>query len=291
MSQIRSAEAIKQLILGKANTDNRIRAVLLNGSRANDNIKPDRYQDFDLVFIVNELETFTADHSWTDCFGEIALWQLPGEMTLDDESHPDSFTYLMVFSDWHRIDLTLFPKNKLAESFEYDSLTKVWLDKDNLFNDIPRAGDSDYLIRKPSEKEFLDICNEFWWVSPYVAKAIMREEIIHAKEIMDIPVRKMFNRLIEIYVGVETNFSVSAGKGLKFIQKYIQTSEYEKILQTYPNQKSGEIIRGQKMMMDLFSRFAKTIAHSLNYPYNLKEESNAINYFDAMLDQEPGESK
>jgi hypothetical protein len=55
---------IKNLIIDLATKDDRIRTVLLNGSRANPNIQPDKLQDFDLVFIVNDLESFTRDHSW-----------------------------------------------------------------------------------------------------------------------------------------------------------------------------------------------------------------------------------
>ena len=74
---MRSETEIKNLILDFAKSDNRIRAVLLNGSRANPNIKPDRLQDFDIVFIVENLESFTIDHSWTNIFGEKIIFQLP----------------------------------------------------------------------------------------------------------------------------------------------------------------------------------------------------------------------
>ena len=206
---MRSNYEIQQQILDIATSDPRIKAVLLNGSRANDNVAPDPYQDFDLVFVVQELAPFLADHTWTDIFGKKILWQLPDEMSFGTEEAKDGFTYLMVFEDGHRIDLTLFPLDKLGLSFERDSLTKVWLDKEGHFGDIPPASEADYLVPRPSIKEFQDICNEFWWVCPYVAKALAREEIIHAKEIMEGPVRQMFHRILEIHVGVQTDFAVS----------------------------------------------------------------------------------
>ncbi len=50
-------------MLDKANGDGRIRAVLLNGSRANHSIQPDQWQDFDIVYIVNEMDSFIANHN------------------------------------------------------------------------------------------------------------------------------------------------------------------------------------------------------------------------------------
>lgn len=67
---MRSEAEIKDLIINFATKDERIRAVLLNGSRANPHIQPDKYQDFDIVFIVNDLISFTSNHDWTNIFGE-----------------------------------------------------------------------------------------------------------------------------------------------------------------------------------------------------------------------------
>ena len=46
------------LILSVAKNDERIRAVILNGSRVNDKIPKDDLQDFDVVFLVKELDSF-----------------------------------------------------------------------------------------------------------------------------------------------------------------------------------------------------------------------------------------
>ncbi len=109
---MRNTETIKNLIVEKAKMDDRVRAVLLNGSRANPNVSTDKFQDFDIVYIVNDLQTFISDHSWVDYFGERLIWQLPDEMDLGygTKKKMDSFAYLMLFADGNRIDLTLLKK-------------------------------------------------------------------------------------------------------------------------------------------------------------------------------------
>ena len=62
---MRSSEEIKRLIIDVAKNDDRVRAVLLNGSRANDKISPDKYQDFDIVYIVNDIESLISNKTWT----------------------------------------------------------------------------------------------------------------------------------------------------------------------------------------------------------------------------------
>src|SRR4030095_10560379 len=215
---MRTSDEIKKLITDKANSDSRIRAVLLNGSRANPNVVPDRFQDFDVVYIVTEIESFISDHSWTNIFGEILIRQLPDEMEVGREANAEekvSFSYLMLLNDGNRIDLTLFPKDKLETNFHRDSLTIVWLDKDSIFANIEKSSDKDYLIKSPSERAFLESCNEFWWTSTNVAKGISRNEITYAREMLETVVRPMFMKIVEWYIGTETNFSVAFGKGGK----------------------------------------------------------------------------
>jgi aminoglycoside 6-adenylyltransferase len=146
----------------------------LNGSRANPTIQPDKLQDYDIVFMVTHIESFLIDHNWTNVFGEKLIWQLPNEMTFGEDNKNNNetigFAYLILLTDGNRIDLSLFPIQKFKTEFVYDSLTIVWLDKDNLFPQFQLANDKDYRIQKPTEKHFMDTCNEFWWVSTYVAK-------------------------------------------------------------------------------------------------------------------------
>jgi aminoglycoside 6-adenylyltransferase len=284
----RTAEEIKKIILDKAQTDDRIRAVLLNGSRANYKLQADPLQDFDILYLVNDLESFLADHSWTSIFGEKLIWQLPTEMGFgnegDRESH--SFSYLMLFEDGNRIDLTLFPKNRIDADFIMDSLTIVWLDKDNLFPNIPASDDRDYLIKVPSEKEFRDVCNEFWWVSTYVAKGLVRKEIIYTKSMMENPVRQMFMKIIGWYIGINTGFSVSLGKEGKYLGNYLSEGEYNSILKTYADYKSENIRHSLFLMTDLFSKFAKSVADKLNFKYNLEEQINTISWLLTLLKPE-----
>ena len=277
---MRSGDEIKKIILDKANGDIRIRAVLLNGSRANYKVQPDRFQDFDVVFIVEQLEAFISDHAWISLFGEKLIWQLPNEMTTgnDGTNKSCSFPYLMLFTDGNRIDLTLFPQNKLETDFKTDSLTIVWLDKDNLFHHIKESSDKDYWIRRPMEKEFQDACNEFWFICTNVSKGLVREEVTYAKTMLEIHVRPEFMKMIEWHIGTRTDFSVSAGKGGKFMNKYLTAEEYTKILTTYGDYNINNIWNSLFVMTDLFSGYAEWVANKLNFAYNRKEQINVISY-------------
>ena len=277
---MRTPDEIKKLITDKAISDSRIRAVLLNGSRANPNVAADKFQDFDVVYIVTEIGSFISDHNWTNIFGEILIRQLPDEMELGKEAGEEnfSFSYLMLFKDGNRIDLTLFPKDKLETNFNSDSLTIVWLDKDSIFTHIEQSSDKDYIINRPSENAFLESCNEFWWTSTNVAKGISRNEITYAKEMLETVVRPVFMKIVEWYIGANTNFLVSFGKGGKFMSKHLPGELYSKILSTYSDHQADNNWKSLDVMTDLFGQLAKAVAGKLNFGYDLEEEQNAITY-------------
>jgi aminoglycoside 6-adenylyltransferase len=191
----------------------------------------------------------------------------------------------MLFKDGNRIDLTIFPVEKLKTEFRQDSLTVLLLDKDHLFEKLPPPSDKDYLIKRPSEKEFRDCCNEFWWVSTYVAKGLIRNQIIYSKEMFETHVRKMFLKIIEWYVGIETNFSVSFGMYGKFMKEHIHSTLYDKILSTYSDHKAKNIWNSLFIMTELFSELANKIATSLHFKYNMEEELNVKKYLREIYEQ------
>jgi len=269
---------IKDLITGLAKSDERIRAVLLNGSRANPTVQPDDLSDFDIVFVVSHLKSFVSDHNWTDVFGEKLIWQLPAEMCFGNEDESIAFSYLMLFKDGNRIDLTLFPEDHFTTDFKLDSQTIIWLDKDNLFPEVSQASDIDYYILEPTQKEFTDTCNEFWWVSTYVAKGLLRNQVTYAREMLETVVRPMFMKMIEWKIGVENNFSVAFGKAGKFMSGYLAKDYYGNILLTYADAGIENNWKALFVMTELFVTASNEVSLKLRFQLNRSEQQNTIGY-------------
>src|SRR5687767_6746485 len=141
---MRTENEILELIINTAQSDDRIRAVLMNGSRANPNAPRDLFQDFDIVYLVTEAASFHRDFNWIKRFGEIMILQLPDDMQDRPPSPSEGFAYLMQFMDGNRIDLSIVPIEKFSERLQ-DSLTKVLLDKDNLIPPLVPPSELNYL--------------------------------------------------------------------------------------------------------------------------------------------------
>ena len=156
---MRSEQEMIQLILYTARDDERIRAVILNGSRANPNAPRDFFQDFDVVYFVTDTAPYIHNLEWIERFGELMILQMPEDMLNPPPNNDGGFCYLMQFSDGNRIDLGVYPLSRLPEMIK-DSLTVVLLDKDGIIQPIAPAHEGDYLPAPPTEKAFQDRSEE-----------------------------------------------------------------------------------------------------------------------------------
>ncbi len=250
----------------------------MNGSRVNPHVKRDCFQDFDIMYVVKDIQSFTSNHNWIHRFGEIMIVQMPEEMSLVPPDGDGKFPYLMQFMDGNRIDLTLVPVDLTKKFVGQDSLSKLLLDKDNCMEEFPPASDKDYLIKKPTEKEFLGCCNEFWWCSTNVAKGLWREELSYVKWMLDGPVRDMFIIMLEWHIGMKTDFTVNAGKFGKHFEQYFEGEMWEQFKQTFSNAEYENIWESFFVMGDLFREVANEIANTYGYRYPQDDDDKVTNY-------------
>ena len=140
-------------------------AVAMSGSRTNPKAPKDEFQDYDVVYIVEDLDGLIADLSWLDQFGNrlIEQYNILGNRRLN----------LMLFEDGNRIDLTLCHKEHMKEWVASEADYTVLVDEKGLFESYSPSPQR-FWIHPASETDFEKSCNEFWWVSAYVVKGICR---------------------------------------------------------------------------------------------------------------------
>lgn len=271
---MRSEQEMMNLILSIAKKDDRIRMVTLEGSRTNKNIPKDLFQDYDVTFFVTEMDTFKTSDEWLSVFGRQIFIQKPEDMELFPPEWGNWFSYLMLFEDGNRIDLTLIP---LLEKDDYfsksDGLVKVLLDKDEVTNPNITPSDRKYWVKKPSEREFDDCCNEFWWVSTYVVKGLCRKEILFAIDHLNQIVRYELLRMITWKVGIDTDFKLSVGKNHKFLKRYVSDELWKALMTTYDLSSYEKVWESLSICQKLFREVSKEIAKLLSFEYPAYDEN------------------
>jgi aminoglycoside 6-adenylyltransferase len=265
-------EVLNQLI-NYAQSNIRVRAVLLNGSRVNPNVKHDIFCDYDVIFAVTEPIYFLQERDWIQKFGDLIILQ---QNTINDHNE-EGYIFLMLFTDGIRIDLSYRDATSINNYID-DSLTKVLLDKDNLIKELDSPNDSSYFTRKPDQSEFDGVMNNIWWCSTNVAKGLWREELPYAKYMFDVVVRDCMVKMLAWYVGINHDWCINTGKVGRWLKDYLPAEIWEEFASTYAGADYSEIWDALIRAGRLTRKVGIELADKLGYEYPLEEDRNVMEY-------------
>ena len=275
---MRTEQEMFKLILNVAKNDKRIRAVYMNGSRTNPNATKDIFQDYDIGYVVEETKSFREQKEWIDQFGERLYMQYPEENSYYKNDVDNCYGWLIQFTDGNRLDLSVCTLSYVLKEIEGDRLCRILLDKDTCLPDMPEATDKDYWVKKPTEHNFFDTCNEFWWCLNNVAKGLWREEVPYVMDMLNHAVRPWLILLLGWKIGYDTNFTVSIGKSGKYMYRWLKQGEWDTFLKTYPSGVVVDIWESVFIMCDLFNDMAKEVSFIMKVKYNEVEAKNSLKF-------------
>jgi len=271
---MRTEQEMMDLILGVAKADERIRTVTMEGSRANPATPKDKYQDYDISFYVTDITPFYNNPTWVIAqFGEPLMMQMPEAMRWPDGG--GHFSYMMIYPDGVRLDLTLLPPRQYTDIAEP---SVVLLDKDGLLPPLPSPSDAVYHIKPPAPLYYYSCCNNFWWCLNNVAKGIARDELPYAMNMLNAVVRFELHCMIEWYIGTQHGFHLSAGKDGKYFKRYLPSELYTQYTATYSDGNYENLWTAVFTMCDLFHTLALSVAEHFGFAYRQEEENGMREY-------------
>ena len=246
--------------------DDRIRVMTLEASRVNPHIQPDIWQDYDITFLVTEMDSFLESDEWLSVFGDLVFLQKPEAMDLFPPDFPEGwFSYLMLFRDGIKIDLTLVRLDQADEYFSSDPLIRVILDKDGTAPQLPDPTDDPFRTECPCREYVTDCANEFYFCCTYVQRALFREEIQFVRHIFATRLHPELLRMLTYLAGTRSSFPVNTGKYERWLGRYLSEDEREMISLTYDlrDLESAETALGTAM--ELFRRSLSEVCGALGY--------------------------
>ena len=250
-----------------------VEAVALSGSRTSLDSPKDEFQDYDVVYIVENLEELISDLSWLDQFGNRLIEQhnIVGHRHL----------YLLLFEDGNRIDLTLCPKKHIQEWVDSEAGFRVLKDDKGLFEDyLPNA--KRYWTVLSSEEEFVASCNEFWWVSTYVVKGICRKQLIYATDHLYGICQQELLKVLAWQVASDRGV-VDIGKNYKYLFHYLPAEKEKEFSALLDLSSIEKISQSLFATMNVFDREAQILAQKMGFAYNHKEAKKMMDYAEAKL--------
>lgn len=264
---MRAETEMLDLILQTAKTL-QVKAVALSGSRTNPKAPKDEFQDYDVVYVVDDLDNLTSDLSWLDQFGKRIIEQ---EVALDHRR-----LYLMLFEDGNRIDLTLCPKEHIQEWVDSEAVFTVLEDSEHLFEPYSQNLER-YWISPASALDFEKVCNEFWWVSAYVVKGICRKQVIYATDYLYSICQQELLKVLAWQVASEKG-AVDIGKNYKYLFNYLPAEKEKDFSNLLDFSSKEKITQSLFATMELFHQEAQALAQKLGFDYDKEVAEKMIQY-------------
>ena len=245
-----------------------VEAVAMSGSRTNPKTLKDEFQDYDVVYLVENFEELISDLSWIDHFGKRIIEQ---EIRLGHRR-----LFLMLFEDGNRIDLTLCPKEHIQEWVDSEAGFTVLEDTENLFEPyFPNP--ERYWITPATETDFEKACNEFWWVSAYVVKGICRHQVIYATDHLYGICQQELLRVLAWQVASDKG-TVDVGKNYKYLFNYLPTEKEKEFSDLLDFSSIEKLTQSLYVTMKLFHQEAQYLAQKMGYNYDKEVAERMIQY-------------
>lgn len=220
-----SEELLKRL-LAFAEKEDKIRGIIIVGSRASD--RPvDDLADFDISIFTTDVNFFTKDDTWLSQMGNIWVYS-PDKYFFDKELIP---TRLVIYEGGLKVDYSLWDTritHILAQSKYFDTGYKVLLDKDGLLGEIPAPSQMPATPAKPTQEEFSFAITEYWFEAYHVAKYLKREDLWLAKT-RDVSIKYYLLKMMEWYILAQHNWNTDVKWSGKHIKEWLEPAVYQQL--------------------------------------------------------------
>ena len=243
-------------------------AVAMSGSRTNPKAPKDEFQDYDVVYVVDDLDTLTRDLAWLNQFGtrNIEQHNILGNRRL----------YLMLFEDGNRIDLTLCPKDHINEWVDSEAGFTVLVDEKGLFESYSPSPER-FWIHPASNSDFEKTCNEFWWVSTYVVKGICRKQLFYATDHLYGICQQELLKILAWQVASDRG-KIDIGKNYKYLFQYLPTEKEKEFSALLDFASLDKITQSLLATMQLFHQEAQYLAQKMGFKYEKEVAEKMIQY-------------
>ena len=252
----------------------KVEVVAMSGSRTDTRVPKDEFQDYDVVYVMDDLDNLTSDLSWLDQFGKRIIEQ----HVVVDHRH----LYLMLFEDGNRIDLTLCPIEHMKEWVASEVGFTALEDSEHLF-DLYSPNIERYWTSPATETNFVKSCNEFWWVSAYVVKGICRKQVIYATDHLYGICQQEFLKILAWQVASDSG-KVDIGKNYKYLFNYLPAEKEKQFSNLLDFSSLDKITQSLFATMELFHQEAQFLAHKMGFDYDMEVAEKMIQYAEERLE-------
>lgn len=275
LHKMSETQAVLTAILNWAESEEPIRALILDGSRAS-NSPVDELADFDIKLFTRTHEPYTRSDEWLSAIGEVWVW-IPEQYDLCGAIIP---VRLVIFRAGVKVDFSFVDVHlldKLAVGHDWNAGYKVLLDKDGAAAVLPAPTFQPAPHAAPSAEDFRRVVDEFWFEVYHVAKYLKREELWLVK-LRDWATKDFLLKMIEWHAQSRHGWSHDTAYAGKHIRAWAGEDVWRALQQVFARFDAEDSWSGLLATINLFRRLAVETAEQLRLEYPFDVDRDVTGY-------------
>ena len=249
-----------------ANTEDAVRAAIIEGSRARRDSRIDQFSDYDLNLYVTDMAVLTRSDDWIR-----QIWPVWAMEKLYDPD--DIISRLVLFEGGYDIDFKLVPISNLLACVEQQILPEeyhrgytVVLDKDGLAARLPPPDYKAVAKPKPTEEQFVYAVNVFWFELFHLVMYLHRGDLWQVKG-RDSGIKNRLLQMIEWHARASHNWDYDTWMVGKNMRSWVAPDLWQAFFEIFARFDVQDSWRAVCALMPLYRRLASETAQGLGYAY------------------------
>jgi aminoglycoside 6-adenylyltransferase len=270
-----------------AEAEDDLRAALVVGSRARVDHPADPLADLDILLFANHVDRYLDSTAWIEELSPI--W-----VSVVGRTSPTLPQQLVVFCGGLQVDFLFNTPAVLQQArqmVERDTLpdilrrgVRVLVDKDQLLPLLP-APSKPPPRKPPTESEFHQTLESFWFSAVYCAKQLQRGELWTFQDNSGGMLSPLL-RVVEWRARTTRGWDYDTWHDGKFIAEWAGPEVYDGLRETFAHLDAADGWRAVRARLALFHRLAREVSARLGYTYPDELEAHIAGYVDTLRHRE-----
>jgi len=298
-SALEIAKSYEELIgrfLRWAETRSDIRAAIVLGSGARVDHTADEWSDLDIVFWTTDPEYYMSTSDWVNNFGTPLFTFIDTVLTGGDDK-----MRVVLYEEMLDIDLVPVTREDMQRTSEWIDQTikadadrkalawirnvygrgiRVLLDKDGVtstFCAVVASAEKPFPPR-PTQDEFLEAVNDFFYHAVYAAKHLRRGELYWTATHLDCRIQRSLLRMIEWHALAEHGWKHDVWFLGRFLEEWATPKAVEGLREAFARYDEEDAKRALLAAINLFQSLALETATKLSYRYPTEIDSSVTKW-------------
>lgn len=260
-----------------AKAQDTIHAAIIIGSRARKEIPADEWSDLDIILLTETPEQYIDSEDWLENIHSYSI------SFLERTAVGDGIERRVMFDPYLDVDFVILTPESFSGMLQIKEVQqafqkgyKVLFDKTDVTNSIIVPEGFTPVQSFPTQHQFNNLVQDFWYHVVWVSKKMLRGEIWVAKECLDSNLKHLLRRMAEWHAVIVLDNS--PWHNGRFIENWADPRLVSCFTRMFATYDSKSMLIAMIETMNIFRLLAIEVGESLQYPYPHQADQAAVSF-------------